>query len=73
MTILQVNTTCLVHSPCVRLNCNEKATNHENDGTIGLGSNQPNGQKGIVAMRQSHGGLKETSLKGVKSPKDLAH
>jgi hypothetical protein len=57
----------------VRLICNEKATNRENDDIVGLGSNQPNRQKGIVVIQQSHGGLKEISLKGVKSPKDPAH
>jgi len=51
----------------VRSNHNEKAINHENDDIVGLGSNQPNRQKGIDAFRQSHGGLKATSLRGVKA------
>jgi hypothetical protein len=68
-----VNITCLVHSPCVRSNHNEKAINHENDDIVSLGSNQPNRQKSIDAFQQSHGGLKEIGLRGVKSPKDPPH
>jgi hypothetical protein len=34
----------------MRSNHNEKAINHENDDIVGLGSNQPNRQKGIDAF-----------------------